>query len=223
MGIALLVFILLELSNIALVPRGIADTIQGETTGTGTAVVGNVPPVIVSMGIYLPPSVSNLTDIEPWTTYCFNITASDMNQVQDVKNVTLTLTTLAGLGGVFDKTKSYDFQFDNTTGANLWKELTASGWVTSSYTYLNPTQSNKPSRSVTGTWAFAVKLARTAHKEATWTMKATVRDSASQTTTKTNGFAVNKYVSFTIPSSISWIANPEIIIKQLIHQIPKIL
>jgi len=200
---------ILVASMLTLLLRTPLDTpyVKAAQSGTGTVTVGNVPPTLNSMGIYTIGGSSNLSDVNPWVSYVFQVTASDENQLKDIRNVTITLSSSSGQVGHFDKTGSYGFQFDNTTGNNLWKELTAGGW-SQTLTYLD-SASTYPTGSTIGTWKFVLKLYKTAHYEATWTMKGKVTDSAQQTATKSNGFGVNKYLGFTAPTSVSWPAtNP---------------
>lgn len=193
------------LSSITYYPTASADYIEGEKSGTGTVIVGNVAPTITSMEINEGINPTNLTSVDPSTQYKFRVKAADNNKLHDIVNVTIFLNASTGTFDVFDKTVSYGFQYDNITtpGTPIWKELTSSGWSTS-YTYLNPTSSAWPANSVEGTWNFSVTLYKTAHHETTWTMKGYVRDNGGLSATKMNGFGVNRYIGFTIPSSVSW-------------------
>jgi hypothetical protein len=180
-----------------------ADYVEGEKTGTGTVIVGNVAPSVTSMGLYEEGGSSNLTAMDPDVQYEVRVTVSDNNLVQDATNVTVTLVASGGTQFLFDETASYGFQFDNSSGTPVWRELTGSGWSTS-YTYLNATASTAPTGTTEGTCVFVLHLYKTAHRETTWTMNGSARDVGGLSGSKANQFGVNSYVSFTIPSAVSW-------------------
>jgi hypothetical protein len=186
---------------------------SSEQTGTGQVTVGNSSPSITSLAISATGGGGNLSAIDPWTTYQFNVTVSDADYMADIKNVTITMlasaTGFVGTEGSFNKTKSYGFQYYNNSGTITWYELGASGWA-STQDYLTNSTCTYPSMSDTsGTWTFTLKLARTAHKETTWNMTAYAIDSAGSQATKTwQSFTVNQYISFTRGvDTITWTGN----------------
>lgn len=204
-------FLLLSILVVSL-PIGVyAD----DTQGTGILTVSNSPISVLSRSIAEGEGESNITSGSlPVNTYFwFRVTAFDSNTMKDVENITVYVYASTGTVGLFDKQKSYGFQWRNESGTHKWYELLPGGWtqVLDVGTYLDASSSVEPpdSSMAYGMWKFKVKFAKVAiHTEVAteWRFNATAYDGDGKDSIDDTGwFEFAYYKEFTVSAAdISW-------------------
>lgn len=200
-SISILILLLILLWTPNILSSVQADYVEPAKSGIGTIIVSSGSNITIhglTIDIW---NGANYSSVDPWTLYTFNVSVLNNSQLGMVKNVTISLTSSSGQPGKFNITSSYAYQWDNTTGTIIVRELTAGGWSTS-LTYLGNVFG--PTGSIYPRWTFYAKLARTVHNESTWKFSATIKDVFGQVAMKQIRFSVNKYIGFSIPSSINW-------------------
>lgn len=202
----LLAFILMS----ALIPVVFADT--GETSGSGSATVGNATPSITSRSLAANAGGANITsgELTVNTHYWGNTTVADDNTLVDITNITICFNTTAGSRGSFDKEESYAFQYKNVSSVIDWGELTAGGWVWTGQTYLDEATCSYPTLTASsGEFKFNISFAKIAsHNDgAAWEFYVYIKDTAAATDTMGEDdtwFDFAYYGEYTFASSITW-------------------
>ena len=163
----------------------------------------NSAPIINRLAI--TSGSTNSTTINPVQEYNFTVECRDLDQIKNLKNVTIILWSSGYSEGQYNIRYGYRFQWYNSSGT--WAVTERNPDSSSPYDHLNVTRSTKPSDWTSITWqnfTFSVWLSGVANPT-TWTWKAYVIDASDAQATKTMSFSINQYLSYSLSaSSIDW-------------------
>ena len=145
---------------------------------------------------------SNVTSVNCVQEYNFMVECRDLDKIKNVKNVTIILWSSAVSEGQYSLRNGYRFEWYNSSGT--WAVTERNPDSSSPYNHLNVTRSTKPTAWTSATWqnfTFSVWLSGSANST-TWTWKAYIIDGSDAQATKTMGFNVNQYLSYSISAFI---------------------
>jgi hypothetical protein len=144
----------------------------------------------------------NITSINVYTYYDWEVNVTDENTIADLKNVTIRIENNPANeidvdSPSFDEQNEYWFRYDSSTDS--WEWYDGSSW-TSTSDWINPSNCSKPLSSATNGWfVFYVRLSKIASYSSQWEFSAIVFDSSDQSDKKKfTGITINQYSEITI-------------------------
>jgi hypothetical protein len=160
------------------------------------------PPQIESLRLSETTNDVNITSINVYTYYDWEVNVTDENTIADLKNVTIRIENNPANeidvdSPSFDEQNEYWFRYDSSTDS--WEWYDGSSW-TSTSDWINPSNCSKPLSSATNGWfVFYVRLSKIASYSSQWEFSAIVFDSSDQSDKKKfTGITINQYSEITI-------------------------
>lgn len=176
--------------------------------GTGTVTVTNVGPTMPSIGVN--DTVFWATNIDVNSEIHFYVNVSDLNTIDDIKNVTIDINP-PGFVNYDGATYHYRFKYIETTTndsviSGSWTQV----FTSSGPTYLNVASCVAPTNaaSSTGTYVFSATLNKTASAE-NWIYYAKAYDSSGAFAEHSSSFNIYKYLemSYSATSGLNFAWN----------------
>ncbi len=162
----------------------------------------NPPPTILDLRLSGISDTTNITQIDTYTWYDWEINVTDAESLNDIANVTIRIKdtpsdSIVSASPAYNRTGEYWFTYLSTT--NVWNWYSGATWTATS-DWLDNANCAYPTKTETsGYYLFRVKLAKSAVQGAAWAFQAYTYDSSNNVASKNfTAITVNAYSSLVI-------------------------
>jgi len=174
----------------------------GNTTLQYLITTRNYAPVINELRLSTTTSETNITTIDVFVWYDWEVNVTDDDTLNDIYNLTIRIendpsNTISQDTPAYNQSKEYWFRYLNASDG--WEWYSGSAWTATS-DWLDTANCAYPTKTGTNGWyLFRIKLSKVARKSMSWEVSALIYDSADNTATKVfSSITIYAYTELTV-------------------------